>query len=261
MKQKKLSPNWSTHNRAAANSSLADGTYAGEGGVFGKAALAGTNILVVEDEPALAELLEQALRESGYSVSLAATGREGVRKAPGHDLLIVDVMLPLINGFEMVRILRKEGNRNPVLFLTAKDGPMDLIQGLDLGGDAYVTKPFRLNELLAQIRALVRRSRECSDELCFGGYALNRRTRKLFYEALNLPMSLTEVALVELFFLRAGEVISKSAILREIWDDEGYRGPNVVEVYVNYLRKKLETGGRPRLIHTVRGEGYVLKQP
>lgn len=238
-------------------------------------------ILVVEDEPALARLLKQALDESGFVATTAADGEAGLRLADSGrnaDLMVVDAMLPKLDGFEMVRRLRADGVKTPVLFLTARDTPEDRIAGLDLGGDDYMVKPFDLGELLARLRALLRRARDASDVRTYGDLWADSRSRKVGYGPMHgtgsdgeagvpIHLSATEFSLLWTLMGSPGETVSKETILREVWEEEMSvegdksgtgRHPNIVEVYVNYLRTKLETRGRPRLVHTVRGKGYVL---
>ncbi len=215
-------------------------------------------VLIVEDEPAMALPLAQALRESGLEVEVAENGSAGLRLAPGFDALIVDVMMPVMNGFEMVRQLRGAGHQTPVLFLTARDGLDDLVKGLELGGDDYLAKPFRLQELFARLEALLRRARAGQDELVFDDMVLDRRRRKASRAGKSMALSNTEVALLEQFMIRPNVVLAKAAILRAVWDGDDVRDDNIVEVFVRHLRLKLEVGERPRLIHTVRGQGYVL---
>jgi two-component system copper resistance phosphate regulon response regulator CusR len=216
-------------------------------------------ILVVEDEPAMSRLLDQALTESGFTVTVADNGREGLALAADHDLLVVDVMMPQLNGFEMVRQMRSAGNRVPVLFLTAKDGPGDRVKGLDLGGDDYLVKPFRLDELLARIRALLRRTIEHQDLLRCDNLEIDVHARKARRGDHWLYLSNTEFALLQLLMTRQGETVSKETIYRELWNDDTPRDPNLVQVYINHLRSKLETMSMRRLIFTVHGRGYVLE--
>lgn len=207
----------------------------------------------------MAGLLEQAFRESGFDVALAANGREGLLLAPGCDVLVVDVMMPVMNGFEMVRQLRGSGVREPVLFLTAKDAVSDRVKGLELGGDDYLLKPFALEELLARVRALLRRSREGQDVLEYADLWLDRRERKARRGEDWLFLSNTELAVLEAFMLSPETALSKATLLRDVWHDDAARDDNIVEVYVSYLRGKLELWGKPRLLHTVRGAGYILQ--
>jgi two-component system response regulator MprA len=216
-------------------------------------------ILVVEDEPAMSRLLVQALSESGFQVSVAENGRDGLKFAPDFDVLIVDVMMPHLNGFEMVRQLRDQGNRVPVLFLTARDSTSDRVKGLDLGGDDYLVKPFDLDELLARIRALLRRLVEHQDVLAISDVWMDVHSRKVRRGEAWLHLSNTEFALLKLFLTRQGEQVSKDEIYRELWNEEAGRDPNLVQVYINFLRGKLEAGGKPRVIFTVHGLGYILE--
>lgn len=207
----------------------------------------------------MSRLLEQALRESGFEVGIAEDGQAGLQMAPDYDALLVDVMLPVMNGFDMVRQLREQGCRVPVLFLTAKGALPDMVKGFDLGGDDYLVKPFRLEELLVRLRALLRRTRQSQDVIVFEDLWMDTRTRRARRGDQWLFLSKTEFAILEMLMLRPETVISKQAILNEVWNQETFRDDNVVEVYINYLRGKLESLGRTRLIHTVRGHGYVLR--
>ena len=219
----------------------------------------GYQILVVEDEAAMANLLEQAFTESGYRVSVATDGLQGIKMAPHQDALIVDVMMPNMSGFQMVKDLRESGNTVPVLFLTAKDSVSDRVTGLDIGGDDYLVKPFKLDELFARVRALIRRSQTSSEVLTFSDLWINVRTRKARRGQRWLYLSNTEFAILEMFMRQPGEILSKERFLHEIWNESDPRDNNVVEVFMRYLRIKLETMGDTRLIHTVRGRGYLLE--
>jgi len=208
----------------------------------------------------MSRLLEQALTESGFAVTLAENGKQGLALAEEKDLIIVDVMMPVMNGFEMVRRLRDACIKTPVLFLTARDSVDDRVKGLDIGADDYLVKPFKLDELLARVRALLRRFRDVDEMLELEDLQVDTRTHKVKRGTANIYLSNTEYALLELLLRNAGQVVSKQTILKEIWDDEtGYRDFNVVEVYIKYLRGKLEILGRSRLIHTVRGTGYIMR--
>lgn len=205
-------------------------------------------------------LLDQAFRESGFDVTLAANGREGLRLAPNHDVLVVDVMMPVMNGFEMVRALRTISNQTPVLFLTAKDAIADRVTGLQIGADDYLLKPFALEELLARVHALLRRARAARDVLEYADLWLDRRERQARRGDDWLFLSNTEFTLLETFLLTPERPLPKAALLRDVWHDSVARDDNIVEVYVSYLRTKLEIKGRARLLHTVRGQGYVLER-
>lgn len=207
----------------------------------------------------MAELLDQALRESGFDVVRAANGLEGLRLANECDLAVIDVMMPFMNGFEMVRSLRSSGIRLPVLFLTARDSVADRVRGLEIGGDDYLLKPFALDELVARLRALARRAREAQDVLEYADLWLHRRDRKARRGEEWLFLSNTEFAVLEAFMLSPEAPLAKASILRDVWHEDGTRDDNIVEVYVSYLRQKTEFMGKPRLLHTVRGAGYVLK--
>lgn len=207
----------------------------------------------------MARLLEQALRESGYVVTVAENGRQGLAVAEQADLVIADVMMPSMNGFEMVRQMRARCLRIPVLMLTARDSVDDRVKGLDLGADDYLVKPFKLSELLARVRALLRRIKEPDEIVELGDLVVDTQTHKVRRGAANIYLSNTEYALLMLLLRHAGRVVSKQVILKEVWDDSsGGRDFNVVEVYIKYLRNKLEMMGRTRLVHTVRGVGYMI---
>ncbi len=217
-------------------------------------------ILVVEDEPEMARLLQQALSESGYEVEVAANGRDGRRLFQNHDLIISDVMMPVEDGFTMVRTLRAEGYLVPAIFLTAKDSTEARVEGLLLGGDDYISKPFKLAELLARVQSILRRSRFSQELLSFGDVSLNTRKRSALRGERTIVFTSTEFQLLELLIRRAGETISKEFLLKELWQDDGYRDDNLVEVYIRYIRTKLEANGEPRIIHTLRGKGYVVSE-
>jgi len=217
-------------------------------------------ILVVEDETEMADLLCQVLTETGYSCIRASTGAEGLAKAPSVDLILADVMMPILNGFDMVAQLRRDGLRTPIIFLTAKDATKDLVQGLEMGGDDYLVKPFKLEELLARVKANLRRARDTSTLLKWHDFALDCSKRTAFRGDVELFLSPTQFSLLEAFMRRPSTVISKTQLLEWVWADEGYRRENIVETYVNYVRTKTEIRGAPRVIHTVRRKGYVLAE-
>jgi DNA-binding response OmpR family regulator len=217
-----------------------------------------SRILIVEDDKEMAALLAKALTEDGFACEIAPDGLAGLAKGPDFDLLLVDVMMPVMNGFTMVEQLREGGNRMPVIFLTAKDTTKDIVRGLEAGGDDYLIKPFDLEVLIARIKAALRRSRDSSQALKWQDLSLDCLKRTAHRAGGELFLSPTEFALLELFMRRPDDVLSKSLILEQVWRADGYRDENIVELYVNYLRRKTESRGATRVIHTVRGRGYVL---
>ncbi|RAG81161.1 DNA-binding response regulator [Streptacidiphilus pinicola] len=227
------------------------------------------SLLVVDDEPNIRELLSASLRFAGFRVASAATGAEAVayvqRTRP--DLVVLDVMLPDADGFTLVKRLRDDSDRDkiPVIFLTAKDGVEDKISGLTAGGDDYVTKPFSLEELIARIRAILRRTGGPADdgrlvvadlELDLVGHQVHRAGRPV-------SLSPTEFKLLEYLMTNTGRVVSKMQILDHVWAYDFGGDLSIVESYISYLRRKMDSGadGAPKLIHTVRGVGYVLRRP
>lgn len=206
----------------------------------------------------MGELLSQSLSESGYSCLLATNGSSGLDRAKGVDLILADVMMPVMTGYEMVQTLRSQGNRVPVIFLTAKDQTRDLVQGLEVGGDDFLVKPFKFEELLARVKAILRRARETSLVIEWSEYRMDCSKRTVFRGSQEIFLSPTEFSLFELFLRRPDIILPKTLILEELWADDGYRRENIVETYVNYLRAKTEMNGYPRVIQTVRGRGYVL---
>ncbi len=225
-------------------------------------------LLVVDDEPNIVELLSMSLRYAGFEVATATNGREALTEARSFrpDLVLLDVMLPDVDGFDVVRRLRGEGIRVPVLFLTARDATEDKITGLTLGGDDYVTKPFSLEEVLARIRAVLRRlpggssNGAVSAKLTFADLELDDDTHEAWKAGSAIALSPTEFKLLRYFMQNAGRVLSKAQILDHVWHYDFGGDANVVESYISYLRKKADTT-EPRLIHTLRGVGYVLRLP
>ena len=221
-------------------------------------------ILVVDDEPAVRDALERALRTAGYVVRLAANGAEGLEAvADQHpDLVVLDVLMPVMDGFEACRRLREAGDRTPVLMLTARDAIDDRVDGLDAGADDYVVKPFALDELLARIRALLRRSGVADDKpLRFADLELDPVPREVRRGERRIELSRTEYALLELFLLNPKRVLSRDVIFDRVWGYDFGPTSNTLEVYVGYLRRKTEAEGEARLIHTVRGVGFKLQLP
>jgi two-component system OmpR family response regulator len=222
-------------------------------------------LLVVDDEPNIVELLSASLRFAGFEVETAAGGLEAVDKARTFrpDLLVLDVMMPGLDGFGVVRRLRQDGVRTPVVFLTAKDATEDKVQGLTLGGDDYVTKPFSLEEVVARIRAVLRRvsaSPTAAKHLSFADIELDEDTHEVWKDGELVALSPTEFKLLRYFMQNTGRVLSKAQILDHVWNYDFGGDANVVESYVSYLRRKIDTT-EPRLLHTLRGVGYVMRIP
>src|SRR6266542_2785857 len=212
-------------------------------------------ILVVDDDTAVRESLGRALRLEGYQVHLAGDGAEALELLQGNgndpDLVVLDVLMPNIDGLEVCRRLRRAGSRVPVLMLTARDEVTDRVAGLDAGADDYVVKPFALAELLARVRALLRRSAdEAVDVLRFGDLELDPATREVRRDGDPIELSL----------LNPRQVLTRSIIFERVWGYDFGFGSNSLDVYIGYLRRKTEAGGKPRLIHTIRGVGYALRE-
>jgi two-component system response regulator MprA len=221
-------------------------------------------ILVVDDDAAVRESIGRALRLEGYDVELASDGLEALERLQGSgddpDLVVLDVLMPNIDGLEVCRRLRRMGSRLPVLMLTARDEVTDRVAGLDAGADDYVVKPFALAELLARVRALLRRSAdEAVDVLRFGDLELDPATREVRRDGDPIELTRTEFALLELFLLNPRQVLTRSIIFERVWGYDFGFGSNSLDVYIGYLRRKTEAGGKTRLIHTIRGVGYALR--
>jgi two-component system response regulator MprA len=220
-------------------------------------------VLVVDDERAVRDSLKRALELEGYAVGLAVDGGEALEKVESEppDAVILDVLMPGTDGLEVSRTLRRSGNRVPVLMLTARTEVGDRVAGLDAGADDYLTKPFALEELLARLRALLRRTADGSGEaLRFADLELDPGTREVQRGGEPIELTRTEFSLLELFMLNPRQVLTRSVIFERVWGyDFGY-GSNSLDVYIGYLRRKTEAGGKPRLIHTVRGVGYALRE-
>jgi two-component system response regulator MprA len=220
-------------------------------------------ILVVDDEPAVRDALERALRSSGYAVATAGDGEEGLDRMASEspDLVVLDILMPRLDGLEACRRLRASGDRTPVLMLTARDAVGDRVEGLDAGADDYLVKPFALEELLARIRALLRRSAPNPDErpLSFADLSLDPVTHGVRRGDREIELTRTEYLLLELFLLNPRRVLTREVIFDRVWGYDFGPTSNALEVYVGYLRRKTESCGEPRLIHTVRGVGYVMK--
>ena len=227
-------------------------------------------VLVVDDDKAVRESLRRSLEFNGYAVSLASDGAEalagigGLANGMGPDVVVMDVMMPRLDGIETTKALRQAGNDVPVLVLTARDAVGDRVEGLDAGADDYLTKPFALQELLARLRALLRRvvPTEGSDPevLSFADLSMDLGSREVRRGSRSMELTRTEFTLLEMFLRRPRRVLERSFILEEVWGYDFPTTANSLEVYVGYLRRKTEAEDEPRLIHTVRGVGYVLKE-
>jgi two-component system, OmpR family, response regulator MprA len=224
-------------------------------------------ILVVDDERAVRESLRRALELEGYQIELAADGQEALYRLQANgdaqpDAVILDILMPGIDGLEVCRRLRRAGNRVPVLMLTARDEVENRVAGLDAGADDYVAKPFALEELVARVRALLRRSAGASTEVVrFADLELDPGTREVRRGGDLIDLTRTEFALLELFLTNPRQVLTRSIIFERVWGYDFGFASNSLDVYIGYLRRKTEAGGKPRLIQTVRGVGYALREP
>jgi two-component system, OmpR family, response regulator MprA len=222
------------------------------------------SVLVVDDEPAVRRALERALLLESYDVELAADGREALDRLAEHpaDAVILDVMMPGIDGLEVCRRLRAAGDRTPVLMLTARDAIDDRVTGLDAGADDYLVKPFALRELQARVRALLRRASEdegSGEVLRFGDMTLDPIAHEVHRGERLVELSKTEFMLLELFMKHPRQVLTRSTIFENVWGYDFGPTSNALGVYIGYLRRKTEEGGESRVLHTVRGIGYVLR--
>ncbi|MBB4938000.1 two-component system OmpR family response regulator [Streptosporangium album] len=225
------------------------------------------SLLIVEDEPNILELLAASLRFAGFGVNTAGNGTDAVAAVQRHrpDLIVLDVMLPDMDGFDVVRRLRGGGTDTPVVFLTARDAVEDKIRGLTVGGDDYVTKPFSLEEVVARIRAVLRRTGSGDlfarpPRLTFADIELDEESHEVWRRGRAVALSPTEFKLLRYFMANAGRVLSKAQILDHVWDYDFRGDVGIVESYVSVLRRKIDNVD-PRLIHTLRGVGYVLRLP
>ncbi|MGH9066778.1 MAG: response regulator transcription factor [Acidimicrobiales bacterium] len=220
--------------------------------------------MVVDDEATITELVGTALRYEGFEVDVAASGREALERAAARRpaLMVLDIMLPDLDGFEVVRRLRSDGLALPVVFLTARDATEDKVNGLTLGADDYVTKPFSLEELTARVRAVLRRSGQGDGaaRLAFSDLEMDEDTHEVWRDGEAVDLTATEFKLLRYLLLNPRRVLSKAQILDHVWHYDFGGDPNVVETYISYLRKKVD-GGRPPLIRTIRGVGYSLRLP
>lgn len=219
-------------------------------------------VLVIEDEKQLLKIIGERLKEEGYVADLVKDGMEGLHFAESvdYDCIILDIMLPTIDGFSILRKLRARKINTPILILTAKDTIKDKVNGLDSGADDYITKPFSFEELIARVRAMLRRKSEEKETVLFiSDLTLNLITREVFRGNHLIELTSKEFAILEYFLRNKGRVLTKSQIANHVWNYEFEYKSNIVEVYVRYLRKKLEDNFENKLIHTISGAGYVIK--
>lgn len=218
-------------------------------------------ILVIEDYRPLRQSLSKGLREAGYAVDATGDGEEGLWYATGseYDVVVLDLMLPGVDGLQILKAIRSQGRSSHVLILTAKDTVEDRVRGLDLGADDYLVKPFAFAELLARVRALVRRGyRQKHPSIEVQDLRIDLTTQRLWRGQQEIVLTPREYALLEYLAMRAGEIVSRTDIWEHVYEFHSTASSNVVDVYIGYLRKKIEDPDRPRLIHTIRGRGYLL---
>ncbi len=218
------------------------------------------NVLIVEDDESVARFLNQAMNEAGFVPRVTGDGLQAlsITRAESFDVILLDVMLPGLDGFEIVKRLRSAGIQTPVLMLTAKDMTEDKVAGLDSGADDYLVKPFQVSELLARVRALLRRGTSSPGTLKVGPLSLDPITRKVVCDDRLVYLSATEYSLLEYMMRNAGRVLTRSMLLQHVWNYDFDGNDNVLDVYVSYLRKKLDKGTAPSVIQTVRGIGYKM---
>ena len=220
-------------------------------------------ILVVEDEKHLNRIISEAVEDEGYSVDSCYNGLEALEylACADYDVIILDIMMPKMNGLELVRRLRSEGNNTPVLFLTARDAVADRVEGLESGGDYYLTKPFDFQELMAVVRVMTRKyTGNRSNVYTIADLSLDSNTKTVTRAGKNIELTAKEFSLLEYMLRNKGVVLSREMIENNLWNYDYEGGTNVVDVYVGYLRKKMDTGFSQKLIHTVWGTGWVLKE-
>ncbi|MGW7362587.1 response regulator transcription factor [Streptomyces sp. NPDC054841] len=232
----------------------------------------GERILIVDDEPAVREALQRSLAFEGYATEVAVDGIDALAKVESYapDLVVLDIQMPRMDGLTAARRIRSAGSTLPILMLTARDTVGDRVTGLDAGADDYLVKPFELDELFARIRALLRRSsyaaaagagrEESGDVLSFADLRMNLATREVTRGPRRVDLTRTEFTLLELFLAHPRQVLTREQILKSVWGFDFEPSSNSLDVYVMYLRRKTEAGGEPRLVHTVRGVGYALRE-
>ena len=218
-------------------------------------------LLVVEDERRMLELLRQGLAEEGHAVVCASDGGEGLRRLheSEFDVVILDVMMPELNGYELARVLRKENNRTPVLMLTAKDAVPDVVEGLDCGADDYVTKPFSFRELLLRLHAVSRPAERSKSTMQVGDLLLDRCTRRVSRAGKHISLSPTEYLLLERLLRDIGKVVPRQQLIECVWGSGNSVSDNSLDAFIRLVRNKVESDSGQRLIHTVRGLGYVIQ--
>jgi DNA-binding response OmpR family regulator len=219
-------------------------------------------LLVVEDERRMLELLRRGLTEEGHTVTCASDGNEGWQVSRNYefDAIVLDIMLPGMNGFEIAKRLREAGVSTPILMLTAKDSVPDIVRGLDAGADDYLTKPFAFHEVLARLRALQRRATaRTHSRLQVGDLVLDPASREVTRAGANITLTRTEYSLLERLMFRAGKVVPRQTLIESVWGFDREIEENTLDAFVRLLRHKVDTEGRPKLIHTVRGVGYMIR--
>ncbi|MDG2114890.1 MAG: response regulator transcription factor [Actinomycetota bacterium] len=225
-----------------------------------------STVLVVDDDPGVRQSLVRALRLDGYEVLEARDGVEGLESAPSADMMVLDVTMPNLGGFEVCRRLREARSDLPVLVLTARHSTADRVEGLDAGADDYLVKPFALEELLARVRALLRRRQPeagleaDADVMTFADISLNHLSRQVNRGSVDIELTRTEFTLLKLFLRHPNQVLTRDQIYEAVWGYDSSMASNSLEVYIGYLRRKTEVDGGSRVIHTVRGIGYVLRE-
>ncbi len=219
-------------------------------------------ILLVEDEAKVARFIKEGLTAEGYEVQIAADGKAGEKKALSgdFDLILLDVLLPKKNGFEVLRTLRNVGLRTPVLMLTARSTTEDIVQGLDHGADDYLTKPFAFNELLARVRSLLRRQRNSHTTFRLADLQLDTLTRRAARSGTSIELTAREYALLEYLMRNQNKLVTRQQLAKEIWGFNFDPGTNIIDVYINHLRKKIDQGREKKLLHTERGKGYYISE-
>jgi heavy metal response regulator len=220
-------------------------------------------ILFVEDDTGIARFVKQGLSEKSFSVEVAADGEEGFRAAlhMKYDLIILDILLPKMDGKEVLKKIRSMGIQTPVIFLTAKDSENDIVHGLNLGADDYLTKPFSFNELLARIQAIIRRDKAVtySSRLQMANLILEPDGHRVFREKTKIELTPKEYVLLEFFMRHPGQIITRTMISEKVWDYHFDTSTNIIDVHVSHLRNKIDKDFEPKLLHTVKGVGYVLE--